>query len=149
MSIKVTVANSDDVTLLYLDGIKKADITERMNQERTKSLVVEFYSAKDLQLLQDELNKSFPENVTVEEKFKEPKEEGLYLTLTGLLLCKDTEGDWSTRAFYDGAAYTNPSDGNCLGENGEHYESDWLTIIKKLGVKAFPLTRVSVTPIYK
>ena len=149
MSIKVTVANSEDVKLIYIDGIKKADITERLNKEHTKSLAVEFHSMEDLLTLQDELNKTFPENVKLSEDFKEPEATGLYLTRTGLLLCKDTEGDWSIRAFYDGDTYTNPSNGNCLGENGEYYESDWITIIKKLGAKAFPLTHVSVTPIYK
>lgn len=38
---------------------------------------------------------------------------------------------------------------NVLGENEEDYETDWLKIVKKLGAKAFPLTHVSVTPIYK
>lgn len=99
--------------------------------------------------LQDELNKTFPENTRLAGKFKEPEEDGLYLTCTGLLLYRDTEGDWSIRAYYNGEPHTYPSQVNVLGENEEDYETDWLKIVKKLGAKAFPLTHVSVTPIYK
>ena len=101
------------------------------------------HNTLDLQALQDELNNIFPENIKLDKKFKEPEEEGLYLTSTGLLLCKDTEGDWSIRAYYGGDPYTSPAHCNWL------YEADWLKIIKKLGAEAFPLTHVSVTPIYK
>ena len=148
MSINVTIAHSDDVKLIYIDGIKKADITERLNKEHTKSLAVEFHSMEDLLTLQDELNKTFPENIKLAGKFKEPEEDGLYLTCTGLLLCKDTEGDWSIRAYDGGDPYTSPAHCNWLGENDD-YETDWLKIIKKLGANAFPLTHVSVTPIYQ
>ena len=147
MSINVTISNSDDVQLLHIDGIKRADILERMNQRRTRSLIVEFHESKDLQVLQDELNKTLPETIRLVGKFEEPKQEGLYLTSTGLLLCKDTEGDWSIRAYDEGDLYTSSAHCNLLGEN-DYYETDWLKIIKKLGAKAFPLTRVHVTPVY-
>lgn len=150
MSITVSrYAYENGVNSLRIDGVKSASINERLNQDHTRCLDIGFYSTEDLQALQDELNNIFPENIKLDKKFKEPEEEGLYLTTTGLLLNKDSEGSWSIRTFYGGEPYTCPSQVNVLGENGEDYETDWLKIIKKLGAKAFPLTHVSVTPIYK
>ena len=149
--MSITVSRSvyaDGVNSLRIEGVKSAT-TEYVEPQHTRCLNVEFYSTEDLKALQDELNKTFPENIRLADKFKEPEEDGLYLTRTGLLLYRDTEGDWSIRAFYDGDLYTCPSQENVLGEDGEDYEFDWLKIIAKLGAKAFPLTHVSVTPIYK
>lgn len=114
-----------------------------MNTVRLK-----FDNLYNLKEFQNELNNMFPENIKLDKKFTEPEEEGLYLTTTGTLLSKDTEGDWSIRAYYDDNPYTSPAHTKCLGEADE-YEGDWLKIIKKLGVDAFPLTHVNVTPIYK
>lgn len=75
----------------YENGVKSASINERLNQDHTRCLDIGFYSTEDLQALQDELNNIFPENIKLDKKFKEPEEEGLYLTSTGLLLFKDTE----------------------------------------------------------
>ena len=149
MSITVSrCAYQSGVNILRIEGVKAATINENLNSQPTKWLDVEFYSTEDLMALQDELNKTFPENIRLAGKFKEPEEEGLYLTSTGLLLCKDTEGDWSIRAYDEGDPYTSPAHCNWLGENDD-YETDWLKVIKKLGAKAFPLTHVSVTPIYQ
>lgn len=150
MSITVSrYAYENGVNILRVEGVKAATINENLNSQPTKWLDVEFYSTEDLMALQDELNKTFPENIRLTGKFKEPEEDGLYLTRTGMLLYRDTEGDWSIRAFYNGEPCTHPSRVNGLGENEEDYERDWLKIIKKLGAKAFPLTHVSVIPIYK
>lgn len=150
MSITVSrYAYENGVNILRVEGVKAATINENLNSQPTKWLDVEFYSTEDLMALQDELNKTFPENIRLAGKFKEPEEDGLYLTCTGMLLYRDTEGDWSIRAFYNGEPCTHPSQVNVLGENEEDYETDWLKIVKKLGTKAFPLTHVSVTPIYK
>lgn len=150
MSITVSrYAYENGVNILRVDGVKAATINENLNSQPTKWLDVEFYSTEDLMALQDELNKTFPENIRLAGKFKEPEEDGLYLTCTGMLLYRDTEGDWSIRAFYNGEPCTHPSQVNVLGENEEDYETDWLKIVEKLGAKAFPLTHVSVTPIYK
>lgn len=150
MSITVSrYAYENGVNILRVEGVKAATINENLNSQPTKWLDVEFYSTEDLMALQDELNKTFPENIRLAGKFKEPEEDGLYLTCTGMLLYRDTEGDWSIRTFYNGEPCTHPSQVNVLGENEEDYETDWLKIVKKLGVKAFPLTHVSVTPIYK
>lgn len=149
--MSITVSRSvyaNGVNSLRVKGVKSADISENLKSQPTKWLDVEFYSTEDLQTLQDGLNNIFPENIKLGKKFKEPEEEGLYLTSTGLLLCKDTEGDWSIRAYDGGDPYTSPAHCNWLGENDD-YETDWLKIIKKLGAKAFPLTHVSVTPIYQ
>lgn len=147
--MSITVSRSvyaNGVNSLRVAGVKAATINENLNSQHTRCLDVEFYSTEDLQTLQDELNNIFPENIKLDKKFKEPEEEGLYLTSTGLLLCKDTEGDWSIRAYNEGDPYTSLAHCNWLGENDEDYETDWLKIIKKLGAKAFPLTHVSVTP---
>lgn len=150
MSITVSrCAYQSGVNILRIEGVKAATINENLNQQSTKWLDVEFYSTEDLMALQNELDNIFPENIKLDKKFNEPEEEGLYLTTTGLLLNKDSEGSWSIRTFYGGEPYTCPSLVNVLGENEEDYETDWLKIIKKLGAKAFPLTHVSVTPIYK
>lgn len=149
--MNITVSRSvyaNGVNSLRVEGVKSADITENLKSQPVRCLDVEFYSTEDLQALQDELNNIFPENIKLDKKFKEPEEEGLYLTSTGLLLCKDTEGDWSIRAYDEGEPYTSAARCNWLGEN-DYYETDWLKIVKKLGSKAFPLTHVSVTPIYK
>lgn len=149
--MNITVSRSayeNGVNSLHIEGVKAATINENLNSQHIKWLDVEFYSEEDLKALQDELNNIFPENIKLDKKFKEPEEEGLYLTSTGLLLCKDTEGDWSIRAYDEGEPYTSPAHCNWLGENDD-YETDWLKIVKKLGVKAFPLTHVSVTPIYQ
>lgn len=148
--MSITVSRSvyaNGVNSLRVVGVKAATINENLNY--TRCLDVEFYSTEDLQTLQNELDNIFPENIKLDKKFKEPEEEGLYLTTTGLLLYKDTEGDWSIRAYYNMEPCTYPSQVNVLGENGEDYETDWLKIVKKLGAKAFPLTHVSVTPIYQ
>lgn len=114
----------------------------------TDTVRLQFNNWEDLKEFQNKLNNLFPENIKLDKKFKEPEEEGLYLTSTGLLLCKDMGGDWSIRAYDEGAPYTSPAHCNWLGENDD-YETDWLKVIKKLGAKAFPLTHVSVTPIYQ
>lgn len=143
MSIQVRHQSFADGETLDISDVKRGKGSSA-NIVRLK-----FDNLQALKEFQDKLNNLFPENVNVDEKFKEPKEEGLYLTSTGLLLCKDTEGDWSIRAYEEeGDTYTSTSHCNRLGENDD-YENDWPKIIKKLGTKAFPLTHVSVTPIYQ
>lgn len=143
MPIKVSHQSFADCETLTIHGAKRGKCSP------TNTVRLQFSNLDDLKEFQNELNNLFPENVRVNEKFREPKEEGLYLTTTGLLLNKDSEGSWSIRTFYGGEPYTCPSLVNVLEENEEDYETDWLKIIKKLGAKAFPLTHVSVTPIYK
>lgn len=149
--MSITVSRSvyaNGVNSLRVEGVKSATINENLSSQHTRCLDVVFYSTEDLQTLQNELDNIFPENIKLDKKFKEPEEEGLYLTTTGLLLNKDSEGSWSIRTFY-GEPYTCPSLANVLGEDEKDYEADWLKIIKKLGAKAFPLTHVRVTPIYQ
>lgn len=142
MPIQVKHQSFADCETLTIFGAKRG------KGNSTNLVRVQFNDLDDLKEFQNELNNLFPENVTINEKFMEPKEEGLYLTSTGLLLCRDTEGDWSIRAYDEGEPYTSPAHCNWLGENDD-YEADWLKIIKKLGAEAFPLTHVSVTPIYQ
>lgn len=141
MSITVSrFVYANGVNSLRVEGVKAATINENLNSQHTRCLDVEFYSTEDLQTLQNELDNIFPENIKLDKKFKEPEEEGLYLTSTGLLLC-NVDGDWSSRAYDEGNSYTSTSHCNWLGENDD-YENDWLKIIKKLGAKAFPLVPV-------
>lgn len=143
MPIEVKHQSFADCETLTIFGAKRG------KGNSTNLVRVQFSSLDDLKEFQNKLNNLFPENVIINENFREPKEDGLYLTRTGLLLYRDTEGDWSIRAYYNGEPCTYPSQVNVLGENEEDYETDWLKIVKKLGAKAFPLTHVSVTPIYK
>lgn len=143
MPIEVKHQSFADCETLTIFGAKRG------KGNSTNLVRVQFSGLDDLKEFQNKLNNLFPENVIINENFREPKEEGLYLTCTGMLLYRDTEGDWSIRAFYNGEPCTHPSQVNVLGENEEDYETDWLKIVKKLGAKAFPLTHVSVTPIYK
>lgn len=142
MPIEVKHQSSADCETLTIFGAKRG------KGNSTNLVRVQFSSLDDLKEFQNKLNNLFPENVIIDENFREPKEEGLYLTSTGLLLYRDTEGDWSIRAYDEGDPYTSPAHCNWLGENDD-YETDWLKVIKKLGAKAFPLTHVSVTPIYQ
>lgn len=142
MSIKVSHQSFADCETLTIHGAKRGKCNP------TNTVRLQFSNLDDLKEFQNELNNIFPENIKLDKKFKEPEEEGLYLTSDGLLLCKDTEGVWSIRAYDEGEPYTSPAHCNWLGENDD-YETDWLKIVKKLGAKAFPLTHVSVTPIYK
>lgn len=143
MPIEVKHQSFADCETLTIFGAKRG------KGNSTNLVRVQFSSLDDLKEFQNKLNNLFPENVIINENFREPEEDGLYLTRTGLLLYRDTEGDWSIRAYYNGEPCTYPSQVNVLGENEEDYETDWLKIVKKLGAKAFPLTHVSVTPIYK
>ena len=98
MSITVSrYAYENGVNILRVEGVKAATINENLNSQPTKWLDVEFYSTEDLMALQDELNKTFPENIRLAGKFKEPEEDGYYLTQTGTLLYRDGACDWSVR----------------------------------------------------
>lgn len=112
MPVEIKHQSFSDCEVLDIQGVKQGR-GNPMNTVRLK-----FDNLYNLKEFQNELNNMFPENIKLDKKFTEPEEEGLYLTTTGTLLSKDTEGDW-------------------------------LKIIKKLGVDAFPLTHVNVTPIYK
>lgn len=137
MPIEVKHQSFADCETLTIFGAKRG------KGNSTNLVRVQFSDLDDLKKFQNELDNIFPENIKLDKKFKEPEEEGLYLTTTGLLLNKDSEGSWSIRTFYGGEPYTCPSLANVLGENEEDYETDWLKIIKKLGAKAFPLTHIA------
>ena len=144
MSITVSrYAYENGIDSLRIDGVKSASINEQLNQEHTRCLDIEFYSTEDLQALQDELNNIFPENIKLDKKFKEPEEEGLYLTSTGLLLCKDTEGDWSVRrpTVEDGQFVTVPIDRMWSDGLSASYAT-WPLVVATLGAEAFPLVPV-------
>lgn len=89
MSITVSrCAYENGVNNLRIEGVKQATI-EYLESQYTRCLNVEFYSTEDLKALQDELNKTFPENIKLAGKYEEPEEDGLYLTRTGLPLYRE------------------------------------------------------------
>lgn len=105
------------------------------------SVHLEFDSLDGVKEFQDKLNNLFPENVTVDERFKEPKEEGFYLSQTGILLLKDEWG-WSVIRFRDSATpYL-----ACSTPNLHLINRPWNNVIEQLTKVALPLTRVNITP---
>lgn len=103
---------------------------------------LKFDNLQALKEFQDKLNNLFPENVNVDENFKEPKEEGYYLSQTGILLLKDEWG-WSIIRFGDSTEpYLACSTANLRLINETH----WHKVIEKLTKVALPLTRVNITP---
>lgn len=91
MPIKVKHQSFADCETLTIFGAKRG------KGNSTNLVRVQFSDLDDLKEFQNELNNLFPENVTIDEKLKEPKEEGYYLTQTGTLLYRDGACDWSVR----------------------------------------------------
>lgn len=91
MPIKVKHQSFADCETLTIFGAKRG------KGNSTNLVRVQFSDLDDLKEFQNELNNLFSENVTIDEKFKEPKEEGYYLTQTGTLLYRDGACDWSVR----------------------------------------------------
>lgn len=74
MPIEVKHQSFADCETLTIFGAKRG------KGNSTNLVRVQFSSLDDLKEFQNELNNLFPENVTIDEKFKEPKEEGYYLS---------------------------------------------------------------------
>lgn len=108
----------------------------------TNTVRLQFNNWEDLKEFSNELNNLFPENVTVDENFKEPKEEGYYLSQTGILLLKDEWG-WSVIRFKDS---TSPYLAREIPNLHLINEKHWHNVIEQLTKAALPLTRVSITP---
>lgn len=108
----------------------------------TNTVRLQFNNWEDLKEFQNELNNLFPENVTVDENFKEPKEEGYYLSQTGILLLKDEWG-WSVIRFKDS---TSPYLAREIPNLHLISEKHWHNVIEQLTKAALPLTRVNITP---
>lgn len=136
MPIKVKHQSFADCETLTIFGAKRG------KGNSTNLVRVQFSDLDDLKEFQDKLNNLFPENVNVDENFKEPKEEGYYLSQTGILLLKDEWG-WSIIRFRDSTApYLAYSTANLRLINETH----WHKVIEKLTKVALPLTRVNITP---
>lgn len=136
MPVEVKHQSFSDCEVLDIQGVKQGR-GNPMNTVRLK-----FDNLYNLKEFQNELNNLFPENVTVYEKYKEPKNEGYYLSQTGILLLKDEWG-WSVIRFQDESSpYLAYPMSNLRLINERH----WHNVIKKLTKVAFPLTRVKITP---
>lgn len=136
MSIQVRHQSFAEGETLDISGVKRGKGSPA-NIVRLK-----FDNLQALKEFQDKLNNLFPENVNVDENFKEPKEEGYYLSQTGILLLKDEWG-WSIIRFRDSTApYLAYSTVNLRLINETH----WHKVIEKLTKVALPLTRVNITP---
>ena len=108
----------------------------------TDTVRLQFNNWEDLKEFQNELNNLFPENVIINENFREPKEEGYYLSQTGILLLKDEWG-WSVIRFKDSTTpYLARETPNLRLINEKH----WHNVIEKLTKVALPLTCVNITP---
>lgn len=135
MSIQVKHQSFADGETLDISGVKRGKGSPA-NIVRLK-----FDNLQALKEFQDKLNNLFPENVIINEKFREPKEEGYYLSQTGILLLKDEWG-WSVIRFKDS---TTPY----LAWSTPHLHlinRPWNNVIEQLTKVALPLTRVNITP---
>lgn len=135
MSIKVNHQSFADCETLTIHGTKRGKCNP------TNTVRLQFSNLDDLKEFQNELNNLFPENVKVNEKFREPKEEGYYLSQTGILLLKDELG-WSVIRFKDSTTpylAWDPTHLHLINEK-------WQNVIESLTKVALPLTRVNITP---
>lgn len=136
MPIEVKHQSFADCETLTIYGAKRG------KGNYLNAVQLQFSNLDDLKELQNELNNLFPENVIVNEKFREPKEEGYYLTQTGILLLKDEWG-WSVVRFKDSTTpYLARDTANLHLINEKH----WHNVIEKLTKVALPLIRVNITP---
>lgn len=137
MPIKVKHQSFADCETLTIFGAKRG------KGNSTNLVRVQFSDLDDLKEFQNELNNLFPENVTVDEKFREPKEEGYYLTQTGTLLYRDGACDWSVRrpTLDDGKYGTEPL--NRVWSDGlPASHVTWPLVVSTFGAGAFPLVPV-------
>lgn len=137
MPIKVKHQSFADCETLTIFGAKRG------KGNSTNLVRVQFSDLDDLKEFQNELNNLFPENVTIDEKFKEPKEEGYYLSQTGTLLYSDGAGDWSVRrpTLDDGKYGTEPL--NRVWSDGlSALHVTWPLVASTFGAGAFPLVPV-------
>lgn len=139
MPIEVKHQSFADCETLTIFGAKRG------KGNSTNLVRVQFSSLDDLKEFQNKLNNLFPENVIINENFREPKEEGYYLSQTGILLLKDEWG-WSVIRFKDSTTpYLACETPNLRLINEKH----WHNVIEKLTKVALPLTRVNITPFFR
>lgn len=136
MSIQVKHQSFADGETLDISGVKRG------KGSPANIVRLQFSDLDDLKEFQNELNNLFPENVIINEKFREPKEEGYYLSQTGILLLKDEWG-WSVIRFKDSTTPYLACDPTNLHLINEKH---WHNVIEKLTKVALPLTRVNITP---
>lgn len=136
MPIEVKHESFADCETLTIFGAKRG------KGNSTNLVRVQFSDLDDLKEFQNKLNNLFPENVTINEKFIEPKEEGYYLSQTGILLLKDEWG-WSVIRFKDS---TSPYLAREIPNLHLISEKHWHNVIEQLTKAALPLTRVNITP---
>lgn len=135
MPIEVKHQSFADCETLTIFGAKRG------KGNSTNLVRVQFSGLDDLKEFQNKLNNLFPENVIINENFREPKEEGYYLLQTGILLLKDEWG-WSVIRFKDSTTpylAWDPTHLHLINEK-------WQNVIEKLTKVALPLTRVNITP---
>lgn len=137
MPIKVKHQSFADCETLTIFGAKRG------KGNSTNLVRGQFSDLDDLKESQNELNNLFPENVTIDEKFKEPKEEGYYLTQTGTLLYRDGACDWSVRrpTVEDGQFETVPI-ARVWSDGLSALHVTWPLVVATFGAVAFPLVPV-------
>lgn len=137
MPIEVKHQSFADCETLTIFGAKQG------KGNSTNLVRVQFSSLDDLKEFQNKLNNLFPENVIINENFREPKEEGYYLTQTGTLLYRDGACDWSVRhpTVEDGQFETVPI-ARVWSDGLSALHVTWPLVVATFGADAFPLVPV-------
>lgn len=137
MPIEVKHQSFADCETLTIFGAKRG------KGNSTNLVRVQFSSLDDLKEFQNKLNNLFPENVIINENFREPKEDGYYLTQTGTLLYRDGACDWSVRrpTVEDGQFETVPI-ARVWSDGLSALHVTWPLVVATFGADAFPLVPV-------
>lgn len=137
MPIEVKHQSFADCETLTIFGAKRG------KGNSTNLVRVQFSSLDDLKEFQNKLNNLFPENVIINENFREPKEEGYYLSQTGTLLYRDGACDWSVRrpTVEDGQFETVPI-ARVWSDGLSALYVTWPLVVATFGADAFPLVPV-------
>lgn len=111
------------------------------------TVMLRFRDTHEMQELQNALNRLFPENAKC--PFPEPKEDGFYMTQTGVLLNHNAHhAEWSVPCLYD-LGKTDDYEArlfNWVPYEESYAYADWSTVLARFGDEAFPLIPVYVTP---
>lgn len=137
MPIEVKRQSFADCETLTIFGAKRGKCNP------TNTVRLQFSSLDDLKEFQNKLNNLFPENVIINENFREPEEDGYYLTQTGALLYRDGACDWSVRrpTVEDGQFETVPI-ARVWSDGLSALHVTWQLVVATFGAEAFPLVPV-------
>lgn len=137
MPIEVKHQSFADCETLTIFGAKRG------KGNSTNLVRVQFSGLDDLKEFQNKLNNLFPENVIINENFREPKEEGYYLSQTGILLYRDGACDWSVRRpTVEGGQFETVPIARVWSDGLSALHVTWPLVVATFGADAFPLVPV-------